>query len=51
MYTDTEVQLRDLRGRLLLSGFVNSGQVKAHIGDAAAGVSGVRYIENDLVVK
>jgi|SRR5665213_1200137 len=34
-----------------LSGFVNSAQVKARAGDVAAGVSGVRSVKNNLVVK
>jgi hyperosmotically inducible periplasmic protein len=34
-----------------LSGFVNSEQVKTHAGDVAAGVSGVRSVRNNLVVK
>ena len=34
-----------------LSGFVNSAQVKAHAGEVAAGVSGVRSVRNNLVVK
>jgi hyperosmotically inducible periplasmic protein len=34
-----------------LSGFVNSEQVKAHAGQVAAGVSGVRSVRNNLVVK
>jgi hyperosmotically inducible protein len=34
-----------------LSGFVNSEQVKARAGEVAAGVSGVRTVQNNLVVK
>jgi hyperosmotically inducible protein len=34
-----------------LSGFVNSDQVKSHAGDVAAGISGVRSVRNNLVVK
>ena len=34
-----------------LSGFVNSEQIKARAGQVAAGVSGVRGVENNLVVK
>jgi hyperosmotically inducible periplasmic protein len=34
-----------------LSGFVNSEQVKAHAGQVAAGVSGVKSVRNNLVVK
>jgi hyperosmotically inducible protein len=34
-----------------LSGFVNSDQVKARAGEIAAGVSGVRSVQNNLVVK
>ena len=34
-----------------LSGFVNSDQVKARAGEVAAGVSGVRSVQNNLVVK
>jgi len=34
-----------------LSGFVNSEQVKARAGEIAGGVSGVRSVRNDLIVK
>jgi osmotically-inducible protein OsmY len=34
-----------------LSGFVNTEQVKAHAGQVAAGVSGVKSVRNNLVVK
>ena len=34
-----------------LSGFVNSNEVKAHAGQVAANVSGVRSVRNNLVVK
>ena len=34
-----------------LSGFVNSNQVKARAGEIAAGVSGVKSVRNNLVVK
>jgi osmotically-inducible protein OsmY len=34
-----------------LSGFVNTDQVKAHASEVAAGVSGVRSVRNNLVVK
>ena len=34
-----------------LSGFVNSDQVKARAGEVAAGVSGVRSVQNNLIVK
>lgn len=34
-----------------LSGFVNSDKVKARAGEVAAGVSGVRSVRNNLVVK
>lgn len=34
-----------------LSGFVNSDQVKAHAGDVAAGVAGVKSVRNNLIVK
>ena len=34
-----------------LSGFVNGDQVKARAGEVAAGVSGVRSVRNNLVVK
>ena len=34
-----------------LSGFVNTAQAKSHAGSVAAGVSGVRSVRNDLVVK
>jgi hyperosmotically inducible protein len=34
-----------------LSGFVNSDQVKTHAGEVVAGVSGVRSVRNNLIVK
>jgi len=34
-----------------LSGFVNSEQIKARAGQVAAGVSGVRSVRNNLIVK
>ena len=34
-----------------LSGFVNSEQIKARAGEVAAGVSGVRGVRNNLIVK
>lgn len=34
-----------------LSGFVNNEQVKTHAGAVAAGVSGVRSVRNNLIVK
>jgi osmotically-inducible protein OsmY len=34
-----------------LSGFVNSEQIKARAGQVAAAVSGVRGVQNNLVVK
>src|SRR5450631_2681378 len=34
-----------------LSGFVNSDQVKAHAGQVAGSITGVRSVKNNLVVK
>ena len=34
-----------------LSGFVNSDQVRVHAGEVAAGISGVRSVRNNLVIK
>jgi osmotically-inducible protein OsmY len=34
-----------------LSGFVNSEQIKARAGEVAAGVSGVKGVRNNLIVK
>jgi hyperosmotically inducible periplasmic protein len=34
-----------------LSGFVNSAEVKARAGEVAAGVSGVKSVKNNLIVK
>jgi hyperosmotically inducible protein len=34
-----------------LSGFVNSAQVKARAGEVASGVSGVKSVKNNLIVK
>jgi hyperosmotically inducible protein len=46
-----EIGVETYKDVVQLSGFVNSEQVKAHAGDVAAGISGVRSVRNNLVVK
>lgn len=45
------ISVKTYKNVVQLSGFVNSDEVKARAGDIAAGVSGVRSVRNDLVVK
>lgn len=46
-----EIGVETFKDTVQLSGFVNSAQVKARAGEVAAGVSGVKSIRNNLVVK
>jgi len=46
-----DISVETYKDVVQLSGFVNSDQVKAHAGDVAAGISGVRSVQNNLVVK
>ncbi len=45
------ISVETYEGRVLLSGFVESAAIKARAGKVAAGVSGVRKVENHLAVK
>lgn len=46
-----QISVDTFKDEVQLSGFVNSDQVKAHAGDIAAGVPGVRSVRNNLIVK
>jgi hyperosmotically inducible protein len=46
-----EISVETYKDVVRLSGVVNSDQVKARAGGVAAGVSGVRDVQNNLVVK
>lgn len=47
----TAISVETYEGRVLLSGFVDSAGVKAKAGKVASGVSGVKQVQNNLVVK
>jgi hyperosmotically inducible protein len=46
-----DIKVETFKDVVQLSGFVNSDQVKARAGEIAAGVSGVRSVRNNLIVK
>lgn len=46
-----QISVETFKDVVQLSGFVNTEVVKAHAGQVAAGVSGVRGVRNDLVIK
>jgi len=46
-----DISVTTFKDGVRLSGVVNSEQIKARATTVAAGVSGVRSVENDLVVK
>ena len=46
-----DISVETYKDVVQLSGFVNSDQVKARAGQVAAGVSGVKSVRNNLVVK
>jgi len=46
-----DISVTTFKDGVKLSGVVNSEQIKARATTVAAGVSGVRSVENDLVVK
>ena len=46
-----DISVETYKDAVQLSGFVNSDQVKARAGQVAAGISGVRSVRNNLVVK
>ncbi|MGQ0509909.1 MAG: BON domain-containing protein [Betaproteobacteria bacterium] len=47
----TAISVETYEGRVLLSGFVESETVRSKSGKVAAGVSGVKRVQNNLVVK
>jgi osmotically-inducible protein OsmY len=47
----TAISVETYEGIVLLSGFVSSNDIAAKAGKVAAGVSGVKKVENKLVVK
>ena len=47
----TAVSVETYESRVLLSGFVDSAAVRDKAGRVAAGVSGVKHVQNHLVVK
>jgi hyperosmotically inducible protein len=46
-----DVSVETFKDVVHLSGAVSSERLKARAGDVAAGVSGVRYVENNLIVR
>jgi len=51
LYKFQDVDVKTFDGVVQLSGFVNSAQVKERATQVAAGVSGVKSVSNNLVVK
>jgi len=47
----TAISVETYESRVLLSGFVDSAAIKDKAGRVAAGVSGVKRVQNNLVVK
>ena len=47
----TAISVETYESRVLLSGFVDSNAIKEKAGKVAAGVSGVKQVQNNLVVK
>jgi osmotically-inducible protein OsmY len=47
----TAISVETYESRVLLSGFVDSAAVREKAGRIAAGVSGVKHVQNHLVVK
>ena len=46
-----DISVTTFKDGVKLSGVVSSNQVRARAGEVARGVSGVRSVENDLIVK
>ncbi len=46
-----DISVETYKDVVQLSGFVNSDQVKAHAGQVAADIAGVRGVQNNLIVK
>lgn len=47
----TAISVETYEGRVLLSGFVGSNDVKSKAGQIAKGINGVKQVDNNLVVK
>lgn len=47
----TAISVETYEGRVLLSGFVDSEGVRSKAGQVAAGIAGVKRVQNNLVVK
>jgi len=47
----TAISVETYEGRVLLSGFVDSNDIKAKAAKVAGGVSGVKQVQNNIVVK
>lgn len=47
----TDITVETFKGRVQLSGFVDSASVRSRAGAAAASVNGVRAVDNRLAVK
>ena len=47
----TSISVETYEGLVLLSGFVDTNDIKAKAAKVAAGVSGVKQVQNNLVVK
>jgi len=47
----TSISVETYESRVLLSGFVDTAAIKEKAGKVAAGVSGVKTVQNNLVVK
>ncbi len=46
-----DISVETFKGTVQLSGFVNSAEVRSRAAVVAGGVSGVRSVKNDLLVK
>ena len=46
-----QIGVETMQNVVQLSGFVDSSQTKARAGDIARGISGVKQVRNDLVVR
>lgn len=49
--TLTGISVETFKGRVQLSGFVDSASVRNRAGATAAGVKGVRHVDNQLAIK
>ena len=46
-----QIDVETFKGTVLLSGFVDTEQTKARAGEVAAGVEGVKSVQNKIVLK